>query len=433
MLSSPAVFKIAKEIPSIWARVQLECAPALIASSAFLGTILLFRCLTSNRLESQEISGKAIEQIFPKSGAAASLEASQPLANVEKINDKALKVVGLSNPGANNCFMNAAFQLIMNNRPLLAALKKTYSEKIEAGTGDIATYEAFLSFIKEYEEGKTVLLTSLRNLLVAEGREIGSFGDSSEFLSSLLQLVDPEKHPEIYFHRSTIRSYQHLEELTSEQNEKLEGAKIIDGTRTREQIEKERTILSSEGKAEKIEPVHSLIIPLDPPKKITSRIFGISLLEYQEVKPSLDGTKLIQENLRLEEAVEAAEPVICEQDLTLNFFNRISEKKEIQTFPERLTVQLGRFYYTPENPSTKINTIVNMPMEFTTPDGLFRYSLRSVIFHEGAHYWSYIRRGEHDPWKVVNDSVVTSAKHGDLEYALSKGYIYDYERINNQL
>ena len=146
-------------------------------------------------------------------------------------------VYGLYNPDL-NCFMNATFQMIMNDEALCQALVETYTPLVEsykvqmqvAQGADFQTckkyYEAYKTFIDTvalYKSGdseklRKVDLDPLRFLLGIyasrknpniSGSKDCSMGDAEEFLNALLYDVDLKKY-NVGFRQGYRRTYQLL-------------------------------------------------------------------------------------------------------------------------------------------------------------------------------------------------------------------------------
>lgn len=332
---------------------------------------------------------------------------------------------GIHNQG-NTCFMNATFQLIMNNKELARAIEETYAELVEKGGDNLAVYRSVLKAIDSYRKGESPDLEAIRPLCF-DAVELNSMGDATEFLSALLAPIDRSRYPNLFITVESVRTYQAVEG-TCEEKIKLDIAKKQNQSLTEEQIADRYTILSQDLKAIKLEPKASIIIPLANPdsQKLTMEAMG----GQPNIVGILNGKALIKNEILKEELMTESIATVCKQENTYGLFRPIHQRVEMQKLPPHLMVQLGRFDFI-NGELEKINTEVSIPLvlQLTAGDGQANtYQLKSIVEHVGAHYISYICK--ENQWYKMDDSVVTPLSISEVILAARRGYIFDYEKTN---
>jgi hypothetical protein len=361
---------------------------------------------------------------------------------------EALKPPGITNPST-NCFMNATFQMVMNDEVLcqalvetftealkkceaekvtissnrvqldqeLEALKKTqgwwytwtapyrqWSERDQKNNSDLekcekhsTAYQHFLNAVNIYKTGgkEKIDLTPLRYLLkIYRGSRPGGMGDAEEFFNALFYLVDLRKH-QIGFCEGYERTYARLdpnselaEEYTPERWSK---------------IKKDDLITLQEGNKR---------INFEEKREHTPTL----AFEFQKNKT---GQKLLDELLTPQDA--NGEPIGCQD----GYYLLQTEKRIFEQLPQRFMVHLKRFTYNAATGAPeKIDDELPMSQVVTIQEQ--DYLLRSIVYHVGAaHYVAYINKK--GVWYKANDSVVTVAN--DLQTGLKYGYLYFYEKV----
>lgn len=286
---------------------------------------------------------------------------------------KPADMYGLYNPD-NNCFMNAVFQMIMNDDTLCRALIETYTPLARTHEA----YKTFIDVVALYKSGsadplKKVDLDPLRHLLKiyasktnanASGWQDGSMGDAEEFLNALLDKVDLEKF-NLGFRNGFRRT----------------------GTPLGTALTKSKDIL-------------------DPKNTLTLQL---------EIREKTTGQQLIDEQFKAKPHTD--KPILDIDEYTCQIE---TEQRIFGTKPERLIIQVKRF-----TPRGKIEHELPMARELTIQGE--RYNLKSIVQHGGAHYWSYLNKN--GTWYTANDTSVTKTDPARLEDGLNRGYLYFYEKI----
>ena len=321
-------------------------------------------------------------------------------------------VQGIPN-GGNTCFMNAGFQLIMNNPSLLQALVETY--KTLAENEDIDglkryVYKNFLTDITNYQNGHvTELNLSYLRILFSdpETQQEGTFGDVTEFMDALLQPIDSTKYPHLFCQIEEVKQFEpilnpddELQEDLRYRSREFESCKDIPGW-----VQNKYTTLPQNGTISKIGKFSTLMIPVP------------------ESKNSVTGQHLLDHYFSKKHQQEDA-PVIYQQEGTLQSFSVVSSQNILDTAPELLNISFNRFR---ENGS-KIESQVDMPKKITIPlkSGFQEYELQSVAIHTEAHYIALIKKDAKS--LIADDSSIYEANPRHIEHAMTKGYLYVYKR-----
>jgi len=346
---------------------------------------------------------------------------------------------GINNPGT-NCFMNATFQMIMNDEVLCKALVETFQEQIVIIAAEreqldtelkqlqnsssfyffqapysrwkqkdaasrsnpkrspecLETYRAFLCAVEAYKKGeKGIDLTQLRYLLtIFNGSQPQGMGDAEEFFNALFYSVDLNKYA-IGFVEGFERTYEPLD-----QNSDL--ANIY--TRERWESEKKADLVELREDKKRLN--------FDPTPKNTTTL-ALELYKNSTGQELLDDL-FIAQDLKSDTATACTD----------GYYLIKSEKRILKEAPQRFMVHLKRFTYDERrsNPQ-KINYPVEMSERLILQGQT--YHLKSIVYHIGAaHYIAYINK--QNIWYRADDSRVTVAE--DLKEGLNKGYLYFYEK-----
>ncbi len=315
-------------------------------------------------------------------------------------------VIGIQNQG-NTCFMNAAFQLIMNDSALLKALVETYTEL----SNDNPAYKAFLEAVIAYENGQidNINLNPLRTLIDdIYARQEGNPGDIYEFILALLAPVKPTSYPNLFFNILEKKTYK----LSTTQTPNVDATnKTEDNTKGLTWVEFNRTTLPSDKILTRTTSAPTFIIDLN-----TEEVDGQKLLD-----------NTFKKNTNKEGDVEVA--TYMSGGNYQNFYAE-SEQLFLETAPEQFMVTLKRFGFNATREEFKIEKPINMPEQITLSlqDGSTqRYKLKSIAVHTGAHYYALIKKPDQE-WQIANDNIVTKASKKELDEALSLGYVYSYEK-----
>ncbi len=332
--------------------------------------------------------------------------------------------------GANNCFMIATFQMIMNDRELTKALVETYGAcvrhyefqtkiwqtVIEASQDEMSrldakqdfldwlmpsveytackkgladaqdeyrkcinkttAYKTFLTAEENYRTGKgPINLTSLRSLLAGtdiQGSKPGTTGDAEEFFNALFAEVQLNTY-QIGFRDRFVRTYTPVNE----------GVAAI----------APRTEIMSTA-------MPTLQVELPP---------LVAPLKNHNGQQLVDAIFAPKKNIDVKVNIEA-------EDGQRHILQ--TEQRFFQGAPVRLMVQLKRFTV-----NGKITDSVEMPDKLTIQGT--QYNLKSIVQHLPGHYVAYIKK--EDGWFLADDSSMTKADN--LTGALNNGYLYFYERV----
>jgi hypothetical protein len=364
------------------------------------------------------ISGPLTEETTALYCAIASFKSGQNLAaafeTVPGIQSSVTK-------DGNTCFMNAAFQLIMNDPELLRALVETYTQELTRADLTSETqrngYRAFLTAVDAYQAGNKdqIDLTPLRGLFYDAQRAYVQ-GDSFEVIQALLGPVNQANYPGLFFRQTIEKRYVQYQPSFWEN---WSGKKTA----------RERVVKSSPNWQTERDILPPNRTKRDQPQLAYS--FPITL-ETDEV----DGQRLINrvftDVARSDQAnIDAAAGYFADADAQtrgeLSLWTERSSRTIIDQAPQRFMIDLKRFQFSRTGVRSKITKEIRMP-ERVTVQGV-NYRLKSIVIHNGGvgggHYYAYIRKGEQ--WSIANDSTVTPTL--DIQNGLSNGYLYWYERI----
>ncbi len=293
---------------------------------------------------------------------------------------------------------------------------------------ELLGFEAYLTLIKGYEKAVSekkdfVVLQgwisssigNVRNLL--QGAEGSSQEDVDEFLHCLAKYVLPEDYPEVFF---TLRHQQLWAECP-------EQDPII--------------IARAKKKHDEAENSNDQLTQLDSQNNTISPPEPCCILKIQDpLTEGADGQKLIDNTLHSRNPINSK----TEYTIFLNgegkakMFYPDRERFFIET-PERIIIQLKRFEYTADGRTQKKNFSVNMPEEIQIKGQL--YALKSVVVHSGynierGHYHALVKKKHpianseetEEKWWYTSDAYVKPAISADIKNALTKGYLYFYEK-----
>jgi hypothetical protein len=335
------------------------------------------------------------------------------------ISSKVEDVIGIVNGGpkggdSSTCFMNAAFQLIMNDEELLRAILETYQtelKKSDLPADNRTAYIAFINAVIAYKAGNRdgVDLNPLRKIFY-NAKTAGVQGDSSEVIFALLGPVDVRKYPRLFTPQTIEKMYVPEPKLTfpaslwsSPTTYKLVAA---------DKREEFSIISPNRIMQDHTQPAYALQVPL------SGETNGTKLIELQfQQHPCHNQTE--RAGYYASEAAKQAgirSPYVPTEERTI-----------LSNAPDRFLVDLKRFQNV-LGVRTKIKTEIDMPQELTVMKT--RYRLKSIVVHAGevtgGHYYAYVRKGN-GPWKKANDSDSRDAT--DLDHGLKNGYLYWYEKI----
>lgn len=361
---------------------------------------------------------------------------------------EASKPPGLSNPGT-NCFMNATFQMVMNDEVLcqalvetftealkncadekatissnrvaldkeLEALKKTegwwytwtssyrqWSEKSEKNTSKLqkcekrsTAYKTFLNAVNAYRTGgKEIDLTPLRYLLtIYRGSRPRGMGDAEEFFNALFYSVDLKKY-QIGFCEGFERTYAPLDP-----NSELAKEYTLDRWN---KLKKDDLIILQEGNKR---------VNFESQREHTPTLALV-------LKKNSTGQKLLDELLTPQDA--KGDPTGCQD----GYYVLQAEKRIFEQLPKRFMIHLKRFTFDEgSGEPEKIDDELPMSQVLTVQGQ--DYLLKSIVYHVGAaHYVAYINKK--GVWYKADDSRVTIAED-DLQTGLERGYLYFYEKV----
>ncbi len=308
-------------------------------------------------------------------------------------------VVGLKNNGQNICFMNVAFQIIMNDPPLRDALVKTYTFLSETEPTNKA-YKTFLDAVTAYQEriSQDIDLLPLRALATdpTAKQEKGN-GDAFEFIQALLTPVNRDTNPNLFFPTQLEKTY----EASSFQ-----------------------TFADNEGKGQ---------YDLLPPSGVSKKSELTSTIILKPTTPeALDGQSILNSHFsRIEHQDDPQNHTIYKENNQDKKFYLKAEHLTLEQAPPQFMIDLKHHTFLPTEEGGEIKKKINMPEEITLPlkDGSTqKYKLKSIGVHTGAHYYSLIKKPGQE-WMMANDSDVHLATPEEITQALGFGDIYSYEKI----
>ncbi len=333
-------------------------------------------------------------------------------------------VPGISSPtrrDGNTCFMNAAFQLIMNDPELLKALVETYREELTRPDLTEARrngYTAFLTAVTAYQEGAgdQIDLTPLRPLFY-DAQSAYVQGDSFEVIQALLAPVKQANYPHLFFQQTIEKKYAPYTPTLGERLQGKVSAKKIAITSSPDWRAGRDILPPNRTKRDQPQLTYSFSITLE-----TGATDGQTLID----RMFTDVARTDQANIDAAAGYFADETAQVRGDIS--FWSEASSKMIIDGPPERFMVDLKRFQFGLTGIRSKITEQVQMP-EQATLHGV-PYRLKSIVIHEGwvngGHYYAYIRKG--DQWQRANDECVSLTT--DISHGLNNGYLYWYERIS---
>ena len=269
----------------------------------------------------------------------------------------------------NDCFLNAVFQIIMQDKKLLSALLNTFKHDSSSAA------KSFVEAVKCYREDKSPLsATQLRNFI----NKWGSQEDASEFMMTIISKLNSAEDPTLFAICTTYYEW------------------------------------------ERQEPPKNPLAPRSHQTEVSSMEFllPIQLPMAAESTAALNGQQLVNNTLQ----------ILPQEGETAMFHETLYRPKaamiQIEDAPQRLVLQLKRFTKT-----EKIQTPVDMP-EILQVHGT-TYSLKSILVHtgvkNGGHYYSMIQKeGE---WIKTNDEQVIPVK--DISLERQSGYLYFYEKVED--
>jgi len=329
-------------------------------------------------------------------------------------------IASVTQRDGNTCFMNAAFQLIMNDPELLKALVETYRQELTRGDLTEAKrngYSAFLNAVTAYQAGAKdqIDLTPLRQLFY-DARSAYVQGDSFEVIQALLGPVKQANYPHLFFRQTIEKRYtQHTPTMWERMSGKIAAKETA--IKSSPNWQTERDILPpNRTKRDQPQLTYSFPITLE-----TGEIDGQRLID-----------RMFTDVARTDQAdLDAAAGYFADQGAKdrgdISLWREAFSKTIIDQAPERFMVDLKRFQFSRTGVRSKITREVQMP-ERATLHGA-QYRLKSIVIHSGTvsggHYYAYIRKG--DQWQVANDSTVTATS--DISHGLNNGYLYWYERV----
>ncbi|MBS0649047.1 MAG: hypothetical protein JSS10_07500 [Verrucomicrobia bacterium] len=402
----------------------------------------------------------------PPPTAAAKPSLTEPIARASKLPP------GIYNPNT-NCFMNATFQMVMNDTELRRALLDTF--RVEQGKcqaeiakvdGTINTlnqqiaeiqtqypylywlnagykaknetlqnennsqknlqklstaYEAFFKAVEIYENGgkETIDLTPLRHLLtIFPGSGSSGQCDAEEFFNALFYKVKLSGY-KIGYEEAFERTYAPLDP----------HSQLAQETYTREKwstIQKEDLIQLQPGNKRKNPNGTNITLTLALEDAIKR---ANELNEAKKVKEviKISGQELLDTLFMPCNVKDPASPTAC----TDGYYVMQTEKKTFEKPPQRFLVHLKRFTF--EGAPKKISELVSMPELITIENKPYR--VKAIIYHlggaSGGHYKAFLKKDH--IWIEANDASVTVAGKSDVDEAKDNGYLYLYEEWEHKV
>jgi hypothetical protein len=304
-----------------------------------------------------------------------------------------------------------------------SAITECFYKLRETIMREIAGFRAYLSLIDAYnnalKHGQAVSFRTwrmsssigdVRNLM--QNSSGYSQEDVEQFLRCLAKYALPDEYPEIFF--STIREVECQEIEEREQDDELK--KVL-----REHIAKHQ---KGEKPSDLLSVLPSNRIFTEPAKP--ECIFAIS----EALTEGAQGQDLFDKSQKMKSPgnipKDARRVFIDEIDGQAKLFYPAREKININGTPTRVVLQLGRWKSTGE----KINCTVHMPLDLKINRESYR--LKSIVVHIGeglgeGHYTAFVCKN--NEWWYTSDNHVDKALNAHVEMALTKGYLYFYEKI----
>lgn len=311
------------------------------------------------------------EEYFDADDGSSAPKISKPLPPLQ----------GIRNTG-NTCFMAAALQAILNDPVLTGAVLRHYKSRLaeferEIGKGvrSDATYQAYQTLVKaieNFQSGKSIgNLTPLRGFDPKNqfGKKYSfldlmstSLGDATEFLYKILE---PIQGIGCQFNREHTWVAHDQSTLTT--------------------------------------------------RSVENNAFFIQL-DVQHANGK-NGQSLISDLFNAEEDSKTGTQITKRENGKV--YNRKSTQLSLATVPDRFAVTLKRF-----NAEGKIEGRVEMP-ETLSMNGN-HYRLKSIVVHQGSHYYSYLYR--EGKWYKADDSRISTTTQGQVNEGRQYGYVYFYEK-----
>lgn len=290
---------------------------------------------------------------------------------------------------------------------------------------EIAGFEAYLHLIEAYEYAlkneqavsfRTWRMSSsignVRNLMQSSSGY--SQEDVEQFLRCLTKYALPAEYPEIFF--TTVREVKCEEIKEADQDERLKAIlrNQIDKHERREKPSDILSVLPRNG---------TFTEPAKP-----ECIFAVS----EALTEGAQGQVLLDESQKMKNTgnnpQDSWRVFIDEKDGKAKLFLPVREKISIQGTPTRVALQLGR--WKPEG--EKIKCTVHMPT--TLKINQESYRLKSIVVHTGegmgeGHYTALVCKK--NEWWYASDNHVDKALNVHIETALTKGYLYFYEKMES--
>jgi hypothetical protein len=251
---------------------------------------------------------------------------------------------------------------------------------------------------------------NVRNLM-QQSRGGYSQEDVDQFIRCLAKYALPDEYPEIFF--PTVVEVECEEIREEDQNENLK--KLLE-----ERIAKHR-------KGEKPEDILSVLQNgkfTEPPNPECIFTISEALTEGAKGQVLFDESQMMRQTGN--NPTDSPCVYIDNRDNKAKLFYAARGRKSIQGTPNRLVLQLGRWKVGGE----KIHCTVHMPPILKIRGE--NYRLKSIVVHEGetvheGHYSAFVFKNKE--WWYASDSLVDKALDAHVQTALTKGYLYFYEKI----
>jgi ubiquitin C-terminal hydrolase len=394
--------------------------------------------------------------------AAAKSSITEPIALEPPASTSLQLPPGIYNPNT-NCFMNATFQMVMNDTELRRALIETFRAEQEKCKADLTkkditigtlnqqiaefqskstfywffadyqrlsknleeqkskqadlqklsrTYEAFFKAFENYDNGgkETINLTPLRHLLtIYPGSGSSGQCDAEEFFNALFNNVKLSNY-KIGYEEAFERTYAPLDP----------ESKLAKETYTQDRwskIKKADLIQLQSGNKTKNSNGTNITLTLD----LEDAIKKAKEAKKTEEVIKISGQELLDTLFMPRNVKDPASPTAC----TDGYYVMQTEKKAFEKPPQRFLVHLKRFTF--EGAARKISELVSMPELITIEKK--HYRLKTIIHHlggaSGGHYIGYLKKD--NIWIKANDSSVSIAEKSAIDEARENGYLYLYE------